>query len=63
MHTFTVKVDDSILDKFLWLFENFPKNKIEILEKIDEDSKDLKLLQETRNDEKISFEEYLKNES
>ncbi len=33
MQTITLKVEDSISDKFLWLLNHFSKNEVEILEK------------------------------
>lgn len=32
MKTITLKIDDNINDKFLWLLEHFSKNEIQILE-------------------------------
>ncbi len=40
MQTVTLKIDDSINEKFFWLLSHFSKNEIEILEKyesIDDD--------------------------
>ena len=51
--------DDTIVDKVLWMLEHFKNDGLEIVSK--EDMEDLKLLKETRNDEKINFEDYLKN--
>ncbi len=33
MQTITLKVEDSVSDKFLWFLEHFSKNEIEILDK------------------------------
>ena len=33
MQTITLKLEDAISDKFLWLLNHFSKNEIEILEK------------------------------
>ena len=33
MQTITLKVEDSINDKFIWLLNHFSKNEIEILDK------------------------------
>lgn len=33
MQTVTLKIEDSVSDKFLWLLNHFSKNEIEILEK------------------------------
>ena len=51
--------DDTIVDKVLWMLEHFKNDGLEIISK--EDMEDLKLLKETRNEEKINFEDYLKN--
>lgn len=51
--------DDTIVDKVLWMLEHFKNDGLEIILK--EDMEDLKLLKETRNEEKINFEDYLKN--
>jgi hypothetical protein len=32
MHTITIKLDDSISDKVLWLLKHFDKSELEILE-------------------------------
>ena len=53
--------DDTIVDKVLWLLDHFKDDGLEVVSK--EDMEDLKLLKETRNDEKINFEDYLKNEN
>ncbi len=51
--------DETIVDKVLWMLEHFKNDGLEIISK--EDMEDLKLLKETRNEEKINFEDYLKN--
>lgn len=51
--------DDTIVDKVLWMLEHFKNDGLEIISK--EDMEDLKLLKETRSEEKIDFEDYLKN--
>ena len=51
--------DDTIVDKVLWMLEHFKNVGLEIISK--EDMEDLKLLKETRSEEKINFEDYLKN--
>ncbi len=53
--------DDTIVDKVLWMLEHFKNDGLEIISK--EDMEDLKLLKETRSEEKINFEDYLKNEN
>ncbi len=51
--------DETIVDKVLWMLEHFKNDGLEIISK--EDMEDLKLLKETRSEEKIDFEDYLKN--
>ena len=51
--------DDTIVDKVLWMLEHFKNDGLEIVSK--EDMEDLKLLKETRSEEIINFEDYLKN--
>ena len=51
--------DETIVDKVLWMLEHFKNDGLEIISK--EDMEDLKLLKETRNEETINFEDYLKN--
>ncbi len=53
--------DETIVDKVLWMLEHFKNDGLEIISK--EDMEDLKLLKETRSEEKIDFEDYLKNEN
>lgn len=53
--------NDTIFEKIKWLIEHFKHDGVEIVSK--EDLEDLKLLKKTRNDECISFEDYLKNEN
>ena len=53
--------DETIVDKVLWMLDHFKNDGLEIITK--EDMEDLKLLKETRNEEKIDFEDYLKNEN
>jgi hypothetical protein len=40
MKTITLKIDDNVNDKFLWLLEHFSKNEIKILEQTDYQSDD-----------------------
>ncbi len=62
MQTFTININnDSLAKKIRWLLEKFKDEGLEIIEK--EDLEDLKLLKATREDETISFEEYLKDEN
>ena len=62
MKTLTINIqNDILLEKVLWLLEHFKKDGLEITSK--EDIEDLKLLKATREEETISLESYLKNES
>jgi hypothetical protein len=62
MKTLTINIkNDSIVEKVMWLLEHFKNDGLEIVSK--EDIEDLKLLKATRDEEKVSFEEYLKNEN
>jgi len=62
MQTLTINIaNDTLLDKVIWLLEHFKKDGLEIVSK--EDMEDLKLLKATRDEETISFEEYLSNEN
>lgn len=53
--------DKNLFDKVLNMLENFKGDGLEIVSK--EDLEDLKLLKKTRNQEKTSFDDYLKNEN
>ena len=74
MQTVTLKVDDSVFDKFQWLISHFSKNEIDIVNEIDatklplkdfdyiSDEEMLKLKQissDYKNDKKDDFEEYV----
>ena len=62
MQTLTINIDnDTLVDKVIWLLEHFKNDGLEIVSK--EDIEDLKLLKATREEETLSFEEYLKNEN
>ena len=62
MQTLTINIaNDTLVDKMMWLLEHFKNDGLEIVSK--EDIEDLKLLKATREEETISFEEYLKNEN
>ena len=49
--------NDSVAEKVLWMLEHFKDDGLEIISRDDLD--DLKLIKKTRNEESISFEEYL----
>ena len=58
MHHIAINIkDDQLAEKVLWLLEHFTKDGAEIVT-ID-DLKDLKLLQATRDESTVSFEDYL----
>jgi len=40
MQTVTLKIEDSVSDKFLWLLNHFSQNEVEILEKTEYKSDD-----------------------
>ena len=62
MQTLTINIaNDTLVDKVMWLLEHFKNDGLEIVSK--EDTEDLKLLKATRDEETLSFEEYLKNEN
>ena len=62
MHTLTINIaNDTLVEKVMWLLEHFKNDGLEIISK--EDLEDLKLLKATRDEETLSFEEYLKNEN
>lgn len=62
MQSLTINIkNDSLLQKVLWLLEHFKKDGLEIVEK--EDIDDIKLIKETRDEETVAFEDYLKNEN
>jgi len=62
MQTLTINIaNDTLVDKVMWLLEHFKNDGLEIVSK--EDIEDLKLLKATREEETLSFEEYLKNEN
>lgn len=61
MQTITINViNDQLGKKVSWLLSHFKEDGLEIVKK--EDIEDLKILKATRNDEIISFDEYLQNE-
>ncbi len=62
MQTLTINIqNETLTEKVLWLLEHFKKDGLEIISR--EDIEDLKLLKQTRAEETVSFEDYLKNES
>jgi len=62
MQTLTINIqNETLTEKVLWMLEHFKSDGLEISSK--EDIEDLKLLKSTRNEEIVSFENYLKNEN
>jgi len=62
MQTLTINIqNETLTEKVLWLLEHFKNDGLEITSK--EDIEDLKLLKITRDEDTVSFEDYLKNES
>lgn len=62
METLTLNIKNKeISEKILWFLKHFEQDGVEIIER--EDLEDLKLLAETRKEETISFDEYIRNES
>ena len=62
MQTLTINIqNETLAEKVLWMLEHFKSDGLEITSK--EDVEDLKLLKSTRNEETVSFENYLKNEN
>jgi hypothetical protein len=61
MQTLTIGIqDNTLMQKVLWLLEHFKKDGLEIIEK--NDLGDLRLLAQTRDEERVAFEEYLNND-
>ena len=61
MQSITLNIrNDKLVNKVTWLLEHFKNDGLEIVAK--EDMGDLKLLKATRNEDAISFDEYMKNE-
>ena len=61
MQSITLNIkNDKLVNKVTWLLEHFKNDGLEIVAK--EDMGDLKLLKATRNEDAISFDEYIKNE-
>ncbi len=60
MQSLTINIkNETLVEKVIWLLDHFKNDGLEIISK--EDIEDLKLLSATRNEESMSFEEYLKN--
>ena len=62
MQTLTINIqNETLTEKVLWMLEHFKSDGLEITSR--EDIEDLKLLKSTRDEETISFENYLQNEN
>ena len=62
MKSFVINIkNETLVEKIEWLLEHFKNDGLEIVSK--EDIDDLNLIKKTRNEEKVSFDEYLKNEN
>ena len=62
MHTITININnDQLAEKVNWLLEHLKNDGLEIVSK--EDADDLKLLTATRDEESMSFAEFLNNEN
>ncbi len=62
MQTLTINIqNESLTEKVIWLLEHLKQDGLEITSK--ENIEDLQLLKKTRDEETISFEDYLKNEN
>lgn len=61
MKSITININnDKLANKVIKLLKSFKNEGLEIVSK--EDMSDLKLLKATRNEESVSFDEYLENE-
>jgi hypothetical protein len=62
MQSLTINIkNETLVEKVIWLLDHFKNDGLEIVSK--EDMEDLKLLSATRNEEVVSFDEYLKDEN
>jgi len=62
MKSITININnDKLANKVIKLLKSFRNEGLEIVTK--EDLNDLKLLKATRNEESVSFDEYLENEN
>lgn len=62
LQTLTINIqNETLTEKVLWMLEHFKSDGLEITSR--EDFEDLKLLKSTRDEETISFENYLQNET
>ena len=62
MKSITININnDKLANKVIKLLKSYKNEGLEIVSK--EDMSDLKLLKATRNEESVSFDEYLENEN
>jgi hypothetical protein len=62
MQTLTLNIkNETLFEKVIWLLDHLKSDGLEIVSQ--EDLDDLKLLKATRDEETVSFDEYLKNEN
>ena len=62
MHSLVINIKNKeLMDKILWVLKRFEKDGLEIASR--DDFEDWKELKATRNEESISFTEYLNNEA
>ena len=62
MHSITINIrDEQLVEKVTWMLEHFKSEGLEIISK--EDSEDLKALKATRDEQTVSFEDYLSDEA
>ena len=62
MQSITINIkNDQLADKVTWLLDHFKNDGVEIISK--EDLDDLKSLIQTRDEETVSFDDYLTNEN
>lgn len=60
MHSLTINVnDEQLFSKVMWLLEHFKQEGFEIVDRAD--MADLKMLTDTRHEETVPFDEYLKH--
>lgn len=60
MQSLTINVhNEQLFSKVMWLLEHFKQEALEIVDR--EDMTDLKMLSETRHEETVPFDEYLKH--
>ena len=62
MQTITININnDQLVDKVTWFLDHLKNDGLEVVSR--EDWDDLKLLKSTREEDSISFDEYMENEN